>query len=127
MATAKPLVAQLRFYNHDNEKNIPSDVNKWINANEDSTERYNLLSSYGAVVKLGIQALPGTKFYLNNNNIQQGIIINHTGVYELDLRNVTTTIGSLYFDPKSLAIVDSIDNASIIVDILYNPGEGTVG
>jgi hypothetical protein len=35
------------------------------------------------IVQLGIQSVPGTKFYLNGSN--NPIIIGNTGIYELDL------------------------------------------
>ena len=39
------------------------------------------------IVQLGIQTLPGTKFYLNNSI--EPIIVGYTGIYELDLDNQT--------------------------------------
>lgn len=117
---AQPEVKQFRYFNSASEKNIPSieENDKW---------KTNLLAgAYESVIKLGIQTLPGTKFYLNNNRTTEGIIIDHTGVYELDLRNIATVIHALAFDSASLAIIDAIDNANIIVDILYNNTEGTV-
>jgi len=47
-------------------------------------------------------------------------------VYELDLRNTNTTISKLYFDGSSLDRISEVDNASLIVDVLCNSGEGTV-
>ena len=122
---AQPEVKQFRYYNSTSDKNVPAlstyqdepTKNPWIN---------NLLEGYDSVIKLGIQTLPGTKFWLNNNITGTGIIVDHTGVYELDLRNIATIINGLTFDATSLAIIDAVDNASIIVDILYNNVEGTV-
>lgn len=113
-------VFQFRYYGAKNPKNVPSDDMPWIGASSDGTEAFDLLSSQGiSAIKIGIQTLPGVKFYLNNTG-QNEIIIDHTGVYELDLRNTTTTISSLFFDPISLARIEEIDNASIIVDVLSN-------
>lgn len=123
MAT-KPLVTQLRYYGIGNEKNIPSGESDgyWINGiNTETNKMKNLLQDFGSAIKIGIQTLPGTVFYLSDTN---KIMIDHTGIYELDLTDTTTTINTLFFDPKSLAMISQIDNASLIVDILYYPNEG---
>lgn len=120
MAT-KPLVTQLRYYGIGNEKNIPLGEadGYWINGiNTETKKMKNLLQDLGPAIKIGIQTLPGTVFYLSDTN---RIIIDHTGIYELDLTDTTTTINTLFFDPKSLAMISQIDNASLIVDILYYP------
>lgn len=120
MAT-KPLVTQLRYYGIGNEKNIPLGEadGYWINGiNTETKKMKNLLQDLGPAIKIGIQTLPGTIFYLSDTN---RIIIDHTGIYELDLTDTTTTINTLFFDPKSLAMISQIDNASLIVDILYYP------
>lgn len=115
--TTAPKIDQLRYYGVNNARNYPNDnpeqgKNVWIKESEN-----HLLSNYGNVIKLGIQGLPGTKFFLNN--LSNGIVIDHTGVYELDLTNTTAVISSLYFDPVSLTRISEIDNAVLIVDILY--------
>ena len=120
-----PEVAQLRYYGMGSEKNVPlltdgSEQDLWTGQNNN-----NLLAGFGPVIKLGIQTVPGTKFYLNGA-LNAPIIIDHTGVYELDLTNITTTITTLSFDASSLALIDELDNLNIIVDILYTPSEGTV-
>ena len=68
------------------------------------------------IVQLGIQALPGTKFYLNNNN--HPIIIGNTGIYELDL-NGQTEITALSFDSTSVRLIDNNPNGYLIVDVIY--------
>ena len=119
MALTAPKIGQLRFYGIGNSKNFPiEDTEKHINpwgGVED--KRTNLLSDYGNAIKIGIQSLPGTKFYLNS--LEDGIILDHTGVYELDLTNTSTTISYLSFDPDSLKRISDINNAVLIIDILY--------
>ena len=68
------------------------------------------------IVQLGIQALPGTKFYLNNNN--HPIIIGNTGIYELDLIG-QTEITALSFDSTSIRAIDDNPNGYLIVDVIY--------
>lgn len=73
------------------------------------------------VLRLGIQSLPGCKFYINENN--SPIYIGNSGIFELDLVGTGQFITSLKFDE---AWVDSIfTNESrytgyLIIDILYN-------
>lgn len=126
MATNKvdPVVYQFRYYGSANENNYP-DGNSWIGLTDNSSAPKNLLTGHGAAVKIGIQTLPGIKFSIGSS-FSNSIIIDHTGVYELDLRNTTTTISNLSFDAASIARIDEIDNASIIVDVLCNPEDGTV-
>lgn len=125
MATLK--IQQYRFYSFgSNDKNNPTD-----NMNNDGVCRWadNLLqdtsdpTKVNAIVKLGIQTLPGVKFSFTGGGVGQlptdrtDIVIDFTGVYELDLRDVSAQITSLSFNAKSLALIDSLPNAGIIVDV----------
>ena len=109
-------VKQFRFYDERNSggKNYPSDL------------RYRTLASgsafadYMPITQLGIQALPGTMFYLNNSN--NPIIIGYTGIYELNLEGMAE-ITALRFDGNSLNAINSNANSYLIVDIIYE-GEG---
>lgn len=110
-------VKQFRYYSEDAigvTSNYPSNINK-----------YGLVSgsnfaTYMPISKLGIQSVPGTKFYLNNST--NPIIIGNTGIFELDL-NEQTEIIALQFDNKSIDYINSNINAYLIVDIIYE-GEG---
>ena len=72
------------------------------------------------ISQLGIQALPGTKFYLNGSN--DPIIIGHTGIYELDLEGLAE-ITALSFDAKSIEAINGNNNSFLIVDIIYEQEE----
>jgi hypothetical protein len=113
------VIAEFRFYSEGNKNNYPPDSEIWLNAlKEDIGEdKKNLLSNYNGAKKIGIQGLPGTVFYLDDST-PEGIMIDHTGIYELDLRDTTVTINSLYFDGESLATISKVGNASLIVDAL---------
>lgn len=109
-------IQQIRYYGDKNfEKNYPKGIT------------YRTLASGSAfnnfipAIQLGIQALPGTKFYLNN--AINPIIIGYTGIYELDL-NGLSEITSISFDGKSLQAISNNDNAYLIVDLIYEDGEG---
>ena len=117
------IVKQFRYFKAGDDRNIPELDATWMYASPDENneeEKKHLFSDLNSsVVKLGIQGLPGTIFHINNNSLDQGIVIDHTGVYELDLTNTTLKLGTLYFEPQSLINISNVDNASLIVDILY--------
>lgn len=104
-------VQQFRFYStNDKTKNQPSTI---AVAN---IVAGSVFAPYMPITQLGIQALPGTKFYLNNST--NPIIIGYTGIYELDLEGIAE-IQSLQFEKKSVEAINNINNASLIVDIIY--------
>lgn len=104
-------IQQIRFYENGDKKNQPSSVSA---ANLISG---SIFKSYTPIVQLGIQSLPGTKFYLNDS--LEPIIIGYTGIYELNVENITE-ISILKFDYKSISAISNSDNASLIVDIIYD-------
>lgn len=74
-------------------------------------------SGKGSITHLGIQASPGTTFFLNRSN--NPIQIGKTGIYEIDV-NGYGYITSIIFSDETLARVNE-DNG-IIIDILYEGG-----
>lgn len=106
-------VKQFRFYSGDNNasKNQPAGV---------STQAFidgTLFNNYTPITQLGIQSLPGVKFYLNE--AVEPVVIGSTGIYELDLNNMTQ-INALSIDQASMNIISENQSAYIIIDILYN-------
>ena len=80
----------------------------------------NLFASHSGISHLGIQATPGTKFYLNNSAFP--ITIGFTGIYELELGGLGH-IFSIRFDKTSLDEYDKADNEDrILIDIMYEGG-----
>jgi hypothetical protein len=72
---------------------------------------------------LGIQALPGTIFYLNNDNTRTNpITIGYTGLYELNLEGIAE-INSISFELESLNRIAQVPNACLIVDIVYEEAD----
>lgn len=71
-----------------------------------------------SIVSLGIQSVPGLKFYLNE--AVDPIILGSSGIYQLDLIN-NYEINKLSFDESSLKnLVDTPSNtAYLIIDIIY--------
>lgn len=75
--------------------------------------------AYFPIHKLGIQAMPGTKFYLNQNKSNPvPVIVNNTGIFELNLKD-KITINKLRFDATSLNSMRNNPNAYLIIDIVY--------
>ena len=108
-------IKQFRFYSDsDTAKNQPTNI--------DSRGYYSgtLFENYFPILQLGIQSLPGTKFYLNNAT--EPIIIGKTGIYELDLEE-ETEISALQFEKQSIDAIDKNVNSYLIVDIIYDNGE----
>jgi hypothetical protein len=74
---------------------------------------------------LGIQGAPGTRFWLNNAKLSsnpdvlRGIVLNWTGIFEIDLSTVGGEINSLVFDSSSVDYYDKNENSKLIIDILY--------
>lgn len=115
-------IKQFRYYGDDSAKNQPTQV-AINNQNKNVTfldyVNGNVFASYYPIVQLGIQALPGTKFYLNNS--QEPIIMGYTGIYELDLEG-SIEITKITFDRYSLDLINSLNDAVLLVDIIYDDG-----
>lgn len=103
-------IAQIRYYGDGDTKNYPSDVayRKLVSG--------SIFSDKLPIVQLGIQTLPGQKFYLNNST--SPIIVGTTGIYELELDGVTE-ITAIRFDAETLNVISQHDTAYLIVDMIY--------
>lgn len=112
-------VKQVRYYEDSSNKNYP-DGSNGIKPQYRNLISGTAFSQYMPIIQLGIQALPGTKFYVNGSN--NPIIIGNTGIYELNLQGLTE-INSLQFDASSIALIHSNKNAYLIVDMIYEDGE----
>ncbi len=105
-------VKQFRYYSTDSQYNT-NDLNFFKTS-------INFVQ-YAPIVHLGIQTIPGVQFYLNGNH--NPMVVGATGIYELDLENTTGLIQSIYFDDKSLNIINNIPTAYLIMDIIYETEE----
>ena len=74
-----------------------------------------------SIASLGIQTLPGVKFYLNNSQVDP-ILVGPSGIYELGI-NENYEITGLQFDRKSLDLIDANSGAYLIIDVVYNVEE----
>jgi len=112
-------IKQFRYYTENSVENYPASIRDnpvtvidYING--------GVFGNYYPISQLGIQTLPGTKFYLNN--ALEEIIVGSTGIYELEL-NDQTEITKIQFDAKSMKLINENNNAFLLVDIIYNDGE----
>lgn len=108
-------IKQFRYYDSTNINNYPQFINyygKLVNG--------NIFESLGAISSLGIQGIPGTKFYLNGASFP--ITIGKTGIYELDLGE-HGRIHSIKFDRQSLEDYYTPDDTNrLLIDVLYEGG-----
>ena len=104
-------VIQYRYYGDGNSNNYPNDL-KAANLGENGS-----LFAGKIIKQIGIQTIPGVKFYINAGKYP--IEIGSTGVYELSLNNLVD-ITQLSFTKDSLAMIDGI--GYLIIDILYEEG-----
>ena len=122
-------VKQFRYYNDKSSEVTESKRNQPTTLDGTTTlitsEHYvngDVFGKHFPVTQLGIQALPGTKFYLNE--AVDPVIIGATGIYELDLTN-GIQISKISFAHDSMEKIKNNDNAFLIVDIIYDDGEAT--
>lgn len=107
-------IKQFRYYEQNSNKNYPNTISL------SNLASGSIFSKYVPIIQLGIQSLPGTKFYLNNSN--DPVIIGNTGIYELNL-NGLSEITAIEFDRQSINSIATNASAYLIVDILYEDGE----
>lgn len=101
---------------------------------EDIFSRKNILSkvnnnldNFYNVTQLGIQGAPGTRFWLNdaqesnNSDVATGIVLNWTGIFEIDLTGTGGEINSISFDSENINLYVG-QGVKLIVDILYEDG-----
>lgn len=104
-------VYQIRYYGDGNDKNQPSSLTG------NRLRSGSVFSQYTPMKQLGIQTMPGVKFYLNNS--VEPVQVGATGIYELNVENMTE-ITALSFDTTSINMINQTPSTGyIIVDILY--------
>lgn len=118
-------IKQFRYFTNGSSNNSPQVVYSAAGKSHPVTEsdwaEGNIFDEYFPIVQLGIQALPGTRFYLNNS-LTEPIIIGYTGIYDLELDG-NTQITALRFSTESMNTIKNNNNAGVIVDIVYNQEE----
>lgn len=109
---------QYRFFGENSNKNT-DDVtytNNTLNFNKWPT----------SIKRLGIQTMPGVEFNINGGgNDVPNIIIGPSGIYEIDVEETGSTIGSLDIVESTLMhyFNDQGNNtAYLMIDVVYDDG-----
>ena len=102
-------IQQYRFYAKDSSKNYAIDDVKDLVTGDFLKEKI-------PIIQLGIQALEGSRFYLND--LTEPIIIGDNGIFELELDGVTE-ISKIRFDCATLDSIAKNNNATLIIDTIY--------
>ena len=106
-------IQQFRFFGHNQSGNYPAglDANALVSG--------EIFNNYTPITQLGIQALPGTIFYLNNNETRSNpIMLGYTGMYELNLEGIAE-INTLSFELQSLERISRVPGACLIIDVVF--------
>ena len=103
-------IGQIRYFGEKNKQNYPTTISAT------RLRQGTAFSSVYPIVQLGVQTLPGTKFYVNNHSTP--VIVGATGIYELDVEGLSN-ITDIQFDDKSLTLINENQNAYIIIDYIY--------
>lgn len=91
-------------------------MNSYVNGSVFLSVDGNLIAN-----KIGIQAPPGTKFYINNKGFTDPVIVGSIGSISLDFSD-GGSITDLHFENKSMEIIRDNPNFMLIVDILSDKG-----
>ena len=113
-------IKQFRFYQRLSSTDRGDARNQPANITINNLKSGSIFSEYYPIVQLGIQSVPGVKFYLNKS--EEPIIIGETGIYDLELDS-TTQINHLSFAVDSLNMINANPNTYIIIDMIYE-GKG---
>ena len=110
-------VFQYRYYWDNSPLNVPS------NLTAQDMAVGGAFSQRMPIYQVGIQTLPGTKVYINSPYEGDPIIINKTGVFEIEAES-QSTVTSLRIDKSSLNKIATINDgektdAYLIMDIIY--------
>lgn len=107
---------QFRYYNDTSNKNFPVGLTK------EQLETGECFDGLFPAVEIGISALPGTKFYLNNG--VEPVIVNFSGLFDLNFTGSGGIITGLKFDIHGLNYISDNDSAYLLIDIVYYESEG---
>lgn len=111
-------IKQFRYYGDADVRNQPSGaISLTTLANGQVFRDSNIFP----VLAIGIQTLPGTKFYLNGS--PDPIIVGSTGIYELNVVNKAEIVNIL-IDAVSLLSIRDSDAGYLIIDVLYDNETG---
>lgn len=103
---------QIIYCNENSDQNFPTGISK------DDLVSGRIFQGR-TFSQLGIQAPPGTKFYVNSG--ANPVIIGYTGLFQIDL-TTGCSITDLRFDRNSINFIESNDGLYLIIDMAYEGG-----
>lgn len=104
-------IRQFRYYGLGNGNNQPSEIT------QEELVKGTFITGISSITQLGIQTLPGTRFYLNNATNDSPIIVGSTGIYELDIEGISS-ITEMHFDQESIELIEKNESAYLIIDMI---------
>lgn len=110
---------QLRYFGEGCTDNFPTGLTK-----DRIALGGDFFQTYSPIYQLGVQSLPGVKFYINSSGTSgtnTPIVLGYNGIYELSLGE-SAQIKSLNFDTASLDLINENESAYLIIDIIYESG-----
>lgn len=110
-------IKQYRYYNDNNIDNYPANLQTKENLLENKNQ--NIFTGDKIIYQLGIQALPGTRFFINDSDYP--IVVGTTGLFEID-QDSGIQIVRLYFEEKSLDLIADNPAAILIIDTIEEGG-----
>lgn len=107
-------IKQFRYYGASDARNYPDNISNYWG----TLVRGNIFKNHTGISHLGIQGIPGTKFYINHS--PHPITIGYTGIYELEF-NEKGLIYSIQFDSSTLEWYETSQDR-LLIDIVYERG-----
>lgn len=104
---------QIIYCNENSNQNFPLEIS------ENDLINGEIFNGY-TFSQLGIQAPPGTKFYINNGT--NPVIIGFTGLFQIDL-TTGCSITNLRFDQQSIDFIKENDSLYLIIDMAFEGGD----
>jgi hypothetical protein len=125
-------IYQYRYYGEKSDSSAVHSQNMPIDLTMKDLASGSAFATRIPIYQLGIQAIPGTKVYINSPNVGKPIVIGKTGIFELDL-NDQSVITSLRVDKASVQNIRDINyndhennpttEAYLLIDIIYESEE----
>lgn len=108
-------IKQLRYYSPQGGQFSQSNISGAALITGEGTDGYQ-------IVQLGIQSLPGTQFILGGSNDDEFITVGQTGIFELDVSNLSSNINGIKVLPSSIKKIINNPIGYIIIDMVYEEG-----
>lgn len=112
---------QYRYYGENSSRNYPNLENNTITAdNLETGSIFFVDTTLGVITQLGIQTMPGIKFYLNSS--VSPVVIGKNGIFDLNVENISQ-ISALQFDQESINRLQATPNSYLLIDAIYEKEE----